>query len=151
MHDCVRIKETIIRRFFILFISISIGSKERFVTKRKREPTMPRRSLKVVGNHLHRCNNSSPRYARENHYAILARMKVSQVFTYKISITLLIFQYVIDRLRLSNHKVNNIIPNPNYINPTKSSHCLQIITYSFRVLISRRCREFWFLAEKCAT
>ena len=38
-----------------------------------------------------RCNNSSPRYMRENHYAILARMKVSQVFTYKISITLLIF------------------------------------------------------------
>ncbi len=31
---------------------------------------MPRRSLKVVGNHLHRCNNSNPRYARENHYAI---------------------------------------------------------------------------------
>ncbi len=78
-----------------------------------------------------RCNNSSPRYTRENHYAILARMKVSQVFTYKISITLLIFQYVIDRLRLSNHKVNNNIPNPNYISPTKSSHCLQIITYSF--------------------
>ena len=50
---------------------------------------------------------------------------------HKISITLLIFQYVIDRLRLSNYKVNNIIPNPNYINPTKSSHCLQIITYSF--------------------
>lgn len=34
---------------------------------------MPRRSLKVVGNHLHRCNNSSPRYVRENHYAILVR------------------------------------------------------------------------------
>lgn len=34
---------------------------------------MPRRSLKVVGNHLHRCNNSRPRYARENHYAILVR------------------------------------------------------------------------------
>ena len=50
---------------------------------------------------------------------------------YKMSITLLIFQYVIDRLRLSNYKVNNIIPNHNYINPTKSSHCLQIITYSF--------------------
>ena len=47
--------------------------------------------MKVVGNHLSRCNNSSPRYTRENHYAILARMKVSQVFTYKISITLLIF------------------------------------------------------------
>jgi len=44
-----------------------------FLLQRKREPTMPRRSLKVVGNHLHRCNNSSPRYARENHYAILVR------------------------------------------------------------------------------
>ena len=33
---------------------------------------MPRRDLKVVGNHLSRCNNSSPRYMRENHYAILA-------------------------------------------------------------------------------
>lgn len=41
---------------------------------------MPRRDLKVVGNHLSRCNNSSPRYARENHYAILARMKISYVF-----------------------------------------------------------------------
>ena len=30
---------------------------------------MPRLNLKVVGNHLHRCNNSSPRYERENHYA----------------------------------------------------------------------------------
>lgn len=40
---------------------------------------MPRRSLKVVGNHLSRCNNNSPRYARENHYAILARLKISYV------------------------------------------------------------------------
>lgn len=31
---------------------------------------MPRLNLKVVGNHLHGCNNSSPRYMRENHYAI---------------------------------------------------------------------------------
>ena len=31
---------------------------------------MPRLSLKVVGNHLCRCNNSSPRYMLENHYAI---------------------------------------------------------------------------------
>ena len=30
---------------------------------------MLRRDLKVVGNHLSRCNNSSPRYKRENHYA----------------------------------------------------------------------------------
>ena len=28
---------------------------------------------------------------RENHYAILARLKISYVFTYKISITLRIF------------------------------------------------------------
>ena len=41
---------------------------------------MPRRDLKVVGNHLSRCNNSSPRYMRENHYAILARLKISYVF-----------------------------------------------------------------------
>ncbi len=40
---------------------------------------MPRRDLKVVGNHLSRCNNSSPRYERENHYAILARLKISYV------------------------------------------------------------------------
>ena len=40
---------------------------------------MLRRDLKVVGNHLSRCNNSSPRYMRENHYAILARLKISYV------------------------------------------------------------------------
>ena len=36
---------------------------------------MPRLNLKVVGNHLHRCNNSSPRYTRENHYAIFVRFE----------------------------------------------------------------------------
>ena len=36
---------------------------------------MPRLNLKVVGNHLHRCNNSSPRYMRENHYAIFVRFE----------------------------------------------------------------------------
>jgi len=36
---------------------------------------MPRLNLKVVGNHLHRCNNSSPRYERENHYAIFVRFE----------------------------------------------------------------------------
>ncbi|MDE5901066.1 MAG: hypothetical protein K2H33_06900, partial [Muribaculaceae bacterium] len=39
--------------------------------EKKREPTMLRLDLKVVGNHLDRCNNSSPRYMRENHYANL--------------------------------------------------------------------------------
>lgn len=36
---------------------------------------MPRLNLKVVGNHLHRCNNSSPRYERENHYAIFMQFE----------------------------------------------------------------------------
>lgn len=36
---------------------------------------MPRLDLKVVGNHLHRCNNSSPSYKRENHYAIFVRFE----------------------------------------------------------------------------
>jgi len=40
---------------------------------------MSRRSLKVVGNQLHTCNNSSSRYARENHYAILVLFRISYV------------------------------------------------------------------------
>ena len=52
---------------------------------------MPHSYLKVVGNPEYRCNNSSPRYMRENHYAILVfRLKISYVFKYKISITLLL-------------------------------------------------------------
>ena len=47
--------------------------------------------LKVVGNLMSRCSNSSPRYMRENHYAILAHLKISYVFNNKISITLLLF------------------------------------------------------------
>ena len=31
---------------------------------------MPRSSLKVLRKPVSRCNNSSPRYTRENHYAI---------------------------------------------------------------------------------
>ena len=34
-------------------------------------------------------NNNSPRYMRENHYAIHVHLKISQVPNYKISITLL--------------------------------------------------------------
>lgn len=53
---------------------------------------MPHSYLKVVGNPEYRCNNSSPRYMRENHYALLVfRLKISYVFKYKISITLLLF------------------------------------------------------------
>ena len=40
---------------------------------------------------MSRCSNSSPRYMRENHYAILAHLKISYVFNNKISITLLLF------------------------------------------------------------
>ena len=53
---------------------------------------MSHSNLKVVGNPEYRCNNSSPRYMRENHYAILVfRLKISYVFKYKIRITLLLF------------------------------------------------------------
>ena len=45
-------------------------------------------------------NISSPRYKRENHYAILARQKISQVSYCKMSITLLISQNVVDLLHL---------------------------------------------------
>lgn len=41
---------------------------------------MSRRDLKVVGNRLSRCNNSNPRHARENLYAIFARAKIPCVF-----------------------------------------------------------------------
>ena len=40
--------------------------------KKKRGTVCHTLYLKVVGNHRCRCNNSSPRYMRENHYAILA-------------------------------------------------------------------------------
>lgn len=53
---------------------------------------MPRRDLLVVGNHLCRCNNSDPRYKRENHYAISCTDYEFPTFTnHKISITLLYF------------------------------------------------------------
>lgn len=41
---------------------------------------MPRPDLKALRKPVSRYNNSSPRYTRESHYAILAQQKVSQVF-----------------------------------------------------------------------
>ena len=41
---------------------------------------MPRPNLKALRKPVSRYNNSSPRYTRENHYAILAQKKISQVF-----------------------------------------------------------------------
>lgn len=40
---------------------------------------MPRLDLRALRKPVCRCNSSSPRYTRENHYAILARLKISQV------------------------------------------------------------------------
>ena len=48
---------------------------------------MPHLSLKVLRNPRYRCDDSSPRYKRGNYYAILAHLKISYVFNYKISIT----------------------------------------------------------------
>ncbi len=42
---------------------------------------MPRLDLRALRKPVSRCNNSSPRYMRENHYAIpCTRLKISQVF-----------------------------------------------------------------------
>ena len=41
---------------------------------------MPCPNLKALRKPVSRYNNSSPRYTRENHYAILAQTKNSQVF-----------------------------------------------------------------------
>jgi len=46
----------------------------------KREPTMPRLNLKVVGNHESRCNDSDPRICVRTTMLILALLKVSYVF-----------------------------------------------------------------------
>lgn len=54
---------------------------------------------------LSRCNNSSSRYTRENHYALLAQSKISQVSYCKISITLLIiFQNVVQTISLHRQR-----------------------------------------------
>lgn len=72
---------------------------------------MPRRSLKVLRKPVSRCNNSSSRYTRENHYALPCSVYEFLRFSnYKISITLLIFQNVSDRLRLSKRKFSDNIP-----------------------------------------
>ena len=53
---------------------------------------MPHSYLKVVGNLGYRCNNSSPRYSvRTTMPSLYPNLKISYVFKYKISITLLLF------------------------------------------------------------
>ena len=58
--------------FLIQFSFYAIGSLAVGI-QRKREPTMPRPNLKALRKPVSRYNNSSPRYTRENHYAILAQ------------------------------------------------------------------------------
>ena len=68
---------------------------------------MPHSYLKVVGNPEYRCNNSSPRYMRENHYAILVK--------YKISITLLLILTCPGKSFLNPlAKIHNLIDNREY-------------------------------------
>ena len=53
---------------------------------------MPHSYLKVVGNLGYRCNNSSPRYSVSTTMpSLYPNLKISYVFKYKISITLLLF------------------------------------------------------------
>ncbi len=79
---------------------------------------MPRLSLKVLRKPVSRCNNSSPRYMRENHYAVSCSIDEFLRFSnYKISITLLIFLKKMSWIDccLSNRKVNeNILDSKKY-------------------------------------
>ncbi len=59
------------RRVLFLY-KLEINRIER-IYRFKRGTAMPRSELEVVGiTFTHECSNSSPRYMRENHYAILA-------------------------------------------------------------------------------
>ncbi len=77
---------------------------------------MPHSYLKVVGNPKYICNNSSPRYMRKNHYSILVfRLKISYVFKYKISITLLLILTCLGKSFLNPlAKIYNLIDNREY-------------------------------------
>ncbi len=78
---------------------------------------MPRRSLKVLRKPVSRCNNSSPRYTRENHYACPCSVYEFLRFSnYKISITLLVIQNVVQAkdLHLQNYKIILILLLSDY-------------------------------------
>lgn len=68
-----------------------VGSMENWFIKRIREPTMPRPNWWSWENQWCRCNNSSSRYTRENHYAISCiKTKSFSGFQFARRITLLI-------------------------------------------------------------
>lgn len=69
---------------------------------------MPRRSLKVLRKPVSRCNNSSSRYTRENHYAPPCSVYEFLRFSnYKISITLPYFNMSLDGVHQSKCKDTN--------------------------------------------
>ena len=61
-----------------------------FSTQKAWTAMQPRLRWRSWENPTSRCSNIAAHATRENHYAILAHLKISQVFIYKISITLLI-------------------------------------------------------------
>ena len=68
---------------------------------------MPHSYLKVVGNLGYGCNNSSPRYSVRTTMLSLypvSNLKISYVFKYKISITLLLFLMSWKELPQSEYK-----------------------------------------------
>lgn len=67
---------------------------------------MPRRSLKVLRKPVSRCNNSSSRYTRENHYAFPCSVYEFLRFSnYKISITLPYFNMSLDGVHQPSAKI----------------------------------------------
>ena len=72
---------------------------------KKREPALVHLNLKVVGNHLHRCNIRDSRYTRENHYAIFVLFENFLRFQVKrYAYRFFILQYVIGGRNLTGYK-----------------------------------------------
>ncbi len=61
---------------------------------------MPCLNLKVVGSHLHRCNDSSSRYMRENHYTIFVQFENFLRFQVQDTHNASFYSYVLDRVAL---------------------------------------------------
>lgn len=71
---------------------------------------MPRLDLRALRKPVYRCNNSSPRYTRENHYAIpCTRLKISQVFKSQDKHNASYFPKCRDRQESVKRKVTNNI------------------------------------------
>ena len=101
---------------------------------------MPLLYSEVVGNLAYRCSNSSPRYMRENHYAIwVCNLKISYVSKYLMSITLL-FLMSWKELPLSECKISYFIDVLHYIERNYNLNPLLFLGSS--VDCSNPCRSF---------